>query len=86
MIGLRPHVLGGIEFRRVRRKVVHPDPKMRHQERSDLAPAMDWAAIPEHVDRSAQMAKEMTEESLDIEAREIVTPAPQIQGQPPMLG
>jgi hypothetical protein len=56
------------------------------EERPDLAPAMDRTAIPEQVDRSAQVAQEVTEEGLDIEAGEIVAPAPQIQCHPPALG
>jgi hypothetical protein len=59
---------------------------MRGEESPDLVPTVDWAAIPEQVDRSAQMAQEMTEERRDIEARKIVSPAPQIQGHPPALG
>ncbi len=53
------------------------------QEGPDLAPAMDRAAIPEQVDRAAEVAQEMTEEGLDIEAGEIVGATPQVEGHAP---
>jgi hypothetical protein len=54
MVSLSPHVLGRIEFRRVRGEVVHMESGMIAEESPDLAPAMDRPAIPEQVDRSAR--------------------------------
>ena len=38
------------------------EPRMSGEEVPDLTPAMNRAAIPEQVDRAAQVAQEMTEE------------------------
>jgi hypothetical protein len=46
MIGLRPHILGGIELRCVGREVVDSEPRMVGQKRADFAPPMDWPPIP----------------------------------------
>ena len=56
------------------------------QKRPDLAPAMDRPAVPEQVDRAPQVAQEVTEEGLDIEAGEIVGPTPEVEGHSPSPG
>ena len=56
---------------------------MSHEKRLDLAPAVDRPAIPEQVDRPAEVAQEVTEEGLNIEAGEIVGPTPEVEGHSP---
>jgi hypothetical protein len=56
MVSLRPYVFGGIEFGRVCGEVVPMESGMRGKKSPDLTPAMNRAAIPEQVDRAAQMA------------------------------
>src|SRR6266567_2248342 len=72
VVSLGPHVLGGIEFRGVGREGVHTEAGMIGEESPDLAPAMDRPAIPEQVDRAAQVTQKVTEEGLDVETGEIV--------------
>ena len=79
VVSVGPHVLSGIEFRRIRGEVMHMEPRMMDQELPDLAPAMDRPAIPEQVDRSAEVTQEVTEEGLDIEAGEIVSATPEVE-------
>jgi hypothetical protein len=73
MVGPGPHVLGGIEFRRMGGEVVHMESRMRDEEVPDLPPPMDQPTIPQQVDPTAEVAQEVTQEGLDIEAREIVS-------------
>ena len=56
------------------------------EERADLAPAMNRAAIPEQVDGSPQVPQEMPEEGLNIQAGEIVGSTPEVEGHSPPLG
>jgi hypothetical protein len=56
------------------------------QERTDFAPSMDRAAIPEQVDRAAQMTEQVLEERSDVEAAEILRATPEIQRHTPPLG
>ena len=72
LISLGPHVLGRLEFGRVRGEVVGLESRMTGEKRTNFAPAMDWTAIPEQVDRAAQMTQEVTEKGLDVEAAEVV--------------
>ena len=39
---------------------------MGEQEEADLSSTMDRASVPQQVDRTAQVAQEMTEEGLDV--------------------
>src|SRR5262250_2578145 len=86
MVGLSPHVLGGVEFRRIGGEVVRVESRMREEEVPDLPPPMDRPTIPQQVDRPAEVAHEVTQEGLDIEAREIVSPTPQVERHAPSLG
>ena len=86
MVCLRPDVLGRIEFRGVRGEVVHMELRMSGQEVPDFTPAMNRAAIPKQVDRAAQVAQQVTEEGLDIEAGEIVGATPEVEGDTPAPG
>ena len=72
MVSLCPHVLGWIEFQRVGGEVMLLESGMRSEESPDLSPAMNRAAIPEQVDRAAEVTQEVTEEHLDIETGEVV--------------
>ena len=45
---------------------------------SDLTPTMNRPAIPEQVDRSAEMAQEVMEEGSDIETGEIMRPTAEV--------
>jgi len=72
LISLGLHVLGRLEFGRVRGEVVGLESRMTGEKRTNFAPAMDWTAIPEQVDRAAQMTQEVTEKGLDVEAAEVV--------------
>src|SRR5262249_59951912 len=85
MISLGPHVLGRIEFRCVRREVVGLESRMSRKECTDFSPAMNGTAIPEQVDRAAQMTQEVTEKGLDVDAREAVRPTPEVERHPPIL-
>jgi len=66
----RPHKLGGIEFRRVRRKVLYLDAGMLPKIRRDFTAAMDRAAIPEDDEGTAEVAEQGCEEGADIQAVE----------------
>ena len=59
---------------------------MSGEERGDLEPAMDWAAVPEPVDRSAEVTQEVTEEGLDSKAGEIMGPTPEVECHSPSRG
>jgi hypothetical protein len=59
---------------------------MLDQELPDLAPAMNRPAVPEQVDRSAEVTQEVTEEGLDIEAGEIVGATPEVESHSPSPG
>lgn len=85
MVGLSPHVLGGIEFRGVRREEVDIEPRMIGEERADFVPAMDRPPIPEQVDRAAEMAEQVLEKRPDVQAAEIPWPTPEIQRHAPTL-
>jgi hypothetical protein len=74
MVSLGPHVLGRIEFRRVRREVVDVESGVLSEERADLTPSMDGTAIPEQVDRTTQVAEKVAEERLDVETGEVAGP------------
>ena len=78
MVSLRPHILGGIELRCVRREVVDIEPRMVGQERADVATSMDRAAIPEQVDWATPMTEQVVQEPPDIEAAEIPRTTPEI--------
>jgi len=86
MVSLGPHILGRIELRRVRREVMDVQSGMRGEERADLAAPMDGATIPAQLDRSTQVAQEVTEEGLDVEAGEVVRPTPEVERHPAALG
>ena len=47
---------------------------------------MDWAAVPEPVDRSAEVTQEVTEEGLDSKAGEIMGPTPEVECHSPSRG
>ncbi len=49
------------------------------EERADFAPTMNRPAIPEQVDRAAEMAEQVLEKRSDVQAAEISWPAPEIQ-------
>ena len=83
VVRLSPDVFGRIEFRGVRGEVVHMEPRMRSQEVADFTSAMNRAAIPKQIDRATQVVQEVTEESLDIEAGEIVRATPQVECHSP---
>src|SRR5262245_14131647 len=85
MISLGPHVLGRIEFRCVRREGVGLESRMSREECTDFSPAMNWTAIPEQVDRSAQMTQEVTEKGLDVDPGEVMRTTPEVERHPPML-
>src|SRR5262245_8235832 len=85
MISLGPHVLGRIEFRCVRREGVGLESRMSREECTDFSPAMNWTAIPEQVDRSAQMTQEVTEKGLDVDTGEVMRTTPEVERHPPML-
>jgi hypothetical protein len=54
---------------------------MAGQERADLATAMDRAAIPQQINRTAEMTEQMLEKGADIEAAEISRPTPEVERQ-----
>lgn len=59
LVSLGPDVLRRIEFGRVRREVMDMQTRMLVEERSDLAPPVDRAAVPQQVDGAAQMSEQM---------------------------
>ena len=58
---------------------------MSREECTDFSPAMNWTAIPEQVDRSAQMTQEVTEKGLDVDTGEVMRTTPEVERHPPML-
>ena len=84
-IGLRPDVLGWVEFGRVRREVMDVEPAVGREEVANLAPPVDGAAIPEQVHGAAEVAEQMLQEGADVEAREVARATTQIEGQPAPL-
>jgi hypothetical protein len=82
-IGLRPDILGRVEFGGVRRELVDVEARVDGQEGPHLPAAMEGAAIPEQVHRAPQVSKQMLQEGPDVEAREGVRSTSQIPGQPP---
>lgn len=86
VVGLSPDVLGGVEFWRVGGKVVDVESRMIDEEVPDLSPPMDRPAIPQQGDRSAEVAHQVTQEGLDIEAREIVGPTAEVERHALALG
>jgi len=66
----RPHKLGGIEFGRVRGKVLDLDAGMLPEKRRDLTAAMDRPPIPEDHDGTAEMAEQGGEEGADVQTVE----------------
>jgi hypothetical protein len=58
---------------------------MSGEESPDLSPAMNRAAIPQQVDRAAEVTQEVTEEYLDIETGEVVGSTPEVERHAPAL-
>jgi len=56
------------------------------EERRDLPPPMDRAAVPEHVDGIAQVTEQMVQEGPDAEARNVARATAAIERQPSPLG
>lgn len=56
---------------------------MSRQKVADFTPAMNRAAIPKQIDRAAQVAQEVMEEGLDIEAGDIAARTSQVKRHSP---
>ena len=49
---------------------------MSREEHTDCASAMSWTTVPGHVDRAAQMTREVAAKGLEVEAGEVVRSTP----------
>ena len=85
-VGLGPDVLGGVEFGRVGREEVDVQPAMAHEEVLDVAAPMDRSAIPQQVHRAPEMAQQLAQKGLDVQAREIPGAAVEIERDLPSPG
>lgn len=61
-----PDALIGVELRRVAWEAKEMEPGERTADRTDRVSLVDRAAVPEQQDRSAEMAKQMTQEGADL--------------------
>jgi hypothetical protein len=61
VIGVGPDILGGIEFGRVRRKLVGLQAWMAREEGAHLSASVNGVAIGEQFDRAAEMAEQMVQ-------------------------
>ena len=86
-IGLAPDMLSGVEFRRVRWKVVGMEPGMSLQIALDLSPGVNGAAVPQQHHSPAQRPQQSLEERADIQAGERpVSGQAEVEAQMAVLG
>ena len=78
-VRLSPDIFGGVEFGRVGREEVDVEPGMVHEEALDVAAPMDGPAIPQQVHGAPEMAQQVAQKALDIQAREIPGAAVEIE-------
>jgi hypothetical protein len=71
-LGERPHLLVGVEFRRVGREVLEPEPGDATTQFVNRREAMKSEAIPQHDHRAAQMLQQVGEEATDLGQADVV--------------
>jgi hypothetical protein len=81
LISLSPHILRGVELRRIRGKVVDAQARMALEERPNLPASVDAAAIPKQLHGTAQVAEQVMQERADVEAGEIAGATAEIERQ-----
>jgi hypothetical protein len=81
-IGLSPHEFGGVELRRVGRKEMHVETRVRRDELAHDETPVNRTAIPQEVDGAAHVPEQMAQIGLDIQAGEVASATAKIQAQP----